>query len=178
MTMRSSPVVRGRPIAFEFRPALKAHRGRLLSGGAGRGREVHAGSFLRERRIVLDSALRRKPRELKRILTHELFHFVWLRLGNPRRASWEAVLRDEMAGGVRGELGWSAETLKQTLARADRERRTRRWRMYMCESFCDSAAYLFAAGGRPHEEFTLPASARRARGRWFAASGLAVEIPV
>ena len=77
-------------------PALKARRGKLLSGKTERGREVHAGSFLRRRRIVLDAALKAKPRELARILTHELFHFAWLRLGNPKRREFEDLLRGEI----------------------------------------------------------------------------------
>src|SRR5580698_9823996 len=115
-----SPEVHGQPIGISFTPELRAHRGKLLAGRQSRGREVHAASFLRERRIVLDSALKRKPRELERILTHELFHFVWLRLGNPKRRSYEALLALEMRGGVAGELGWSAELVKGTLRRTDR----------------------------------------------------------
>lgn len=176
-----SPTIRGRPIAITFLPALKAHRGRLHSGESERGREVHAGSFLRTRRIVLDSDLRQHPRELARILTHELFHFAWLRLGNPKRGAWEYLVRREITGAVRGELGWSAESLKHTLTSADHQRRSRRWREYICESFCDSGAYLFSrhpGESRPHDEFTLPAAARRARRQWFAATGLTREISV
>ena len=172
-----SPRVEGRPIAIVFRPALKAYRGKLLSGAAARGKEVHAAGFLRRRQIVLDVALRDKPRELERILTHELFHFTWLRLGNPRRRSWEDLLRREIASRVKGELGWSAELAKSAVTRSDRIRRARPWREYLCESFCDSAAWLFHSRSR-HAEFTLPASARHARRRWFAAMGLTREIPV
>jgi len=172
-----SPEVRGLPIEIAFLPALRAHRGKLLSGHAGAGREVHAGSFLRQRRIVLDAALKKKPRELERILTHELFHFAWLRLGNPKRRSYEDVLRREFRAGVKGELGWSAECAKTAIARADATRRTRRWRQYVCESFCDSGAWLFAGAGR-HEEYTLPASARRARRGWFEQTRLTRQISV
>jgi hypothetical protein len=172
-----SPEVRGSPIEITFLPNLKVRRGRLLSGKNERGKEVHAGSFLRERRVVLDSALRKRPRELRRILTHELFHFAWVRLGNPRRREWEALLRREIRGGVRGELGWSAESVKAALTRADRVSRSRRWREYVCESFCDSGAWLFASRGR-HEEFTLPASARRARRECFDRLRLDHEISV
>src|SRR5580692_6408755 len=129
-----SPQVRGSPIEITFLPDLKARRGKLESGESGRGKEVHAGSFLRQRRIVLDSALRRRPRELRRVLTHELFHFVWLRLGNPRRREWEALLRSEIERDVQGELGWSAELIKAALTRSDRVKRSRRWREYVCES--------------------------------------------
>jgi hypothetical protein len=171
------PEVRGLPIEVTFLPALKAHQGKLLSGKAEQGREVHAGSFLRQRRIVLDAALKNRPRELARILTHELFHFVWLRLGNPKRHSYEALLRGEIQNRVEGELGWSAESMKETLRSRDRVRRTRRWREYVCESFCDSGAWLLTGRGR-HEEFTLPAAARRARRKWFEQTRLTREISV
>src|ERR1700724_767682 len=104
-----SPKVRGLPIEITFLPELKARSGSLFSGKAGRGREVHAGSFLRQRRVVLDAALKTQPRALARILTHELFHFAWLRLGNPKRRRFEDMLHGEMRKRVRGELGWSAE---------------------------------------------------------------------
>ena len=160
-----SPEVHGQPIHVTFVPELKAHRGKLLTGREARGREVHAASFLRERRIVLDAALKKKPRELERILTHELFHFAWLRLGNPKRWSYEELLEAEIRGRIPGELGWSAERTKGTLDRADRVQRSRRWREYVCESFCDSGAWLLSA--HRHAEFTLPAPARRARREWF-----------
>jgi hypothetical protein len=172
-----SPEVRGLPIEIAFLPAPRAHRGRLLSGDAAAGREVLAGSFLRQRRIVLDAALKRQPRELARILTHELFHFAWLRLGNPKRRSYEDLLRREFRSRVKGELGWSAEGAKTSLTRADSVRRTRRWREYVCESFCDSAAWLFG-GARRHVEFTLPPPARRARRAWFGQARLTRQISV
>lgn len=171
-----SPEVRGRPIEITFRPELRAHRGKLLSGDTA-GREVHAASFLRQRRIVLDAALKKQPRELTRILIHELLHFAWLRLGNPKRLAYEELLRRECAARVKGELGWSAEVAKIALARRDSVRRTRRWREYVCESFCDSGAWLLA-GVRLHEEFTLAASARRARRVWFEQTQLTRQISV
>jgi hypothetical protein len=172
-----SPKVRGLPIEITFLPALRVRRGKLLSGESERGREVHAGSFLRQRRIVLDAALKTQPRELERILTHELFHFAWLRLGNPQRRGFEDLLQREIRKRVRGELGWSAERLKVALSRADRARRTRAWREYVCESFCDSAAWLLSRSGR-NPEFTLPAPARRARRAWFEQARLNAEISV
>jgi hypothetical protein len=120
---------------------------------------------MRQRKIVLDRALLDTPREFGRILAHELFHFVWLRLGNPVRHDWERLLAAEIRSGARGELGWSAESRKRALSRADRVRRTRRWREYICESFCDTAAWMLSAGR--HAEFTLAAAARRARRQWF-----------
>jgi hypothetical protein len=155
-------------------PALRAHRGRLVSGGR-EGAEVHAGAFLRKRVIVLDAELLERPRELARIFIHELFHFVWLRLGNPARRSFEELLRAEIRRGARGELGWSAEWRKLKLSTADHRKRTRRWRQYVCESFCDSAAWLLAGTSR-HSEFTLGRADRERRRRWFStvmpASGL------
>ncbi len=171
-----SPEVCGLPIEITFQPALRAHRGKLLSGDS-RGREVHAASFLRQRRIVLDAALKKQPRELTRILLHELFHFAWMRLGNPKRRSYEDLLRRELTTRVKGELGWSAESAKKALTRVDWARRTRRWREYVCESFCDSGAWLLA-GARRHEEFTLPSSARRTRRVWFEHAQLTRQISV
>lgn len=130
-------------------------------------RRVHAGSFLRERRISLDPGLCRLPQEFSRILVHELFHFVWLRIGNRRRQSFEAMIHRECGAGVRGELGWSAERRKETLREQDVERRTRAWRLYCCESFCDTAAWIYSGLSR-HDEFTLEAAARVFRRQWFA----------
>lgn len=159
------PLLEGRAVRVEFRPELTALRGKLLSG-AGRGTPVLGGSFLRKRLIVLDSGLRRTPRQLARILVHELFHFVWLRLGNPARRQYEKLVRAEFDRRVRGELGWSAEWRKTQLSARDPGGRTRRWREYACESFCDTAGYLYSGIGR-YNEGTLPASARQARRKWL-----------
>jgi len=172
-----SPEVRGLPIDIAFLPAPRARRGKLFSGSTARGREVHAGSFLRQRRIILDAALKKKPRELERILTHELFHFAWLRLGNPKRRSYEELLQRELRNQVKGELGWSAECAKAALTRGEAVRRTRRWREYVCESFCDSGAWVFA-DSRRHEEFTLSLAARRIRRGWFEKTRLTRQISV
>jgi hypothetical protein len=172
-----SPEVNGRPIEITFAPALRAHRGKLLSGKPGPGKQVHAASLIRQRRIVLDAALRKKPAELKRILIHELFHFAWVRLGNPVRRSFEDLLRKEVGERARGELGWSAEHLKVALRRQDCVLRTRRWREYVCESFCDTAAWRLGGVSR-HEEFTLPAGSRRHRGAWFERTRLTSRISV
>lgn len=161
-----SPVIEGRPIRIEF------HANPTDARGA-----VHSGTFLHERRMVIDAALKRRPRELARIFVHELFHFAWVRLGNPRRRSWEGLLARELGEGAGGELGWSAEWRKDALAPHHRRARTRRWREYCCESFCDTAAYLFAGAGR-HAEFTLDARFRAARRRWFAASGVTKRISI
>jgi hypothetical protein len=152
-------------LRVSFRPGLRASRGKLAPAG-GPGVEVHAGSFLRKREIVLDAGLLASPRELARILIHELFHFVWLRLGNPGRRSYEALIAREIRERIPGELGWSAEWRKRRLTARDRSERTRRWREYVCESFCDTAGWLLGGGGR-HEEFTLDRRCRTRRRRWF-----------
>ena len=144
---------------------MRVRRDELLSG-EGAGFAVHAGAFPRRREIVLDSGLLARPRELVRILTHELFHFAWVRLGNPARLSYENLLVSEIRLGARGELGWSAEWRKAALSANDRRRRTRRWREYVCESFCDTASWLF--GGSPgHAEHTLAVPFRKRRRMWF-----------
>jgi len=172
-----SPEIEGLPIGIEFAPQLRAHAGKLLIGNGQRGREVHAGTFLRERRIVLDAALKGKTAELGRILVHELFHFVWLRLGNPKRRSFEDLLQRELRDRAPGELGWSAEHLKIGLHRGDCVNRTRRWRQYACESFCDTAAWLFSGIAR-HGEFTLPSAQRHERRDWFRRTQLTRRISV
>jgi hypothetical protein len=69
----------------------------------------------------------------------------------------------------RGELGWSAEWRKLKLNPADARLRSPKWKRYARESFCDSAAFLYA-GLKTHDEFTLPAASRRARKLWFQRS--------
>jgi hypothetical protein len=123
---------------------------------------LHAGSFLRDRCMTLHCT----RAELPRIFVHELFHFAWIRLGNPARHGFERVLADEYRASAAGELGWSAEWRKRKLRRADVRDRTRRWREYCCESFCDTAAWLYSGIGR-HEEFTLDARFRPRRRAWF-----------
>jgi hypothetical protein len=124
---------------------------------------VHAGAFPRERRIALGCT----RAELPRVFVHEVAHFIWLRLGNPARFRYEDLVRAEMAASARGELGWSAQWRKDALRAADVDGRTRHWREYACESFCDTAAWLYSAVRR-HEEFTLGARWRRQRREWFA----------
>ena len=131
------------------------------------GDAAHAATFVRERQMVLEEALRADADEFARIFVHELFHFVWLRLGNPKRRSYERVIAGELQRGVRGELGWSAEWRKNRLDPRDWKQRTRRWREYCCESFCDTAAWRYA-GVKKHREFTLAGAARAVRGEWFA----------
>ena len=146
------PPLEGRPLAIEGAAGLGARRG-----------PVHAGSFVRERRIAFDCT----SREFPRIFVHEIFHFVWVRLGNPKRIAYERLLAQEIRAGARGELGWSAERRKRGLRPEDAAGRGRRWREYCCESFCDTAAWLYA-GIRRHAEFTLARRCARQRAQWFA----------
>ncbi len=153
------------PLTVSFLPGLRSSRRRLYSGGKV-GEEVHAASTLNKRTIVLDRALLSSPSELRRIVTHELFHFAWIRLGNPARRDWEAMVASECDAGGRGELGWSAEWRKRELTEADRQERSLLWRDYVCESFCDTAAWLLT-GARPHDEATLGGRNSRRRAEWF-----------
>jgi hypothetical protein len=151
-------------VKIDFRPNLRARRGKLLTGDGADGQPVHAGAFLKQRHITLDSALLDDAPELMRILTHELFHFVWRRLDNTTRREWEQLLAGE---NTTHDLGWSAEHRRQRLTPADSRRRTKAWREYCCEAFADTAAWLYSPPGWPHEEFSLPAAARRQRKQWF-----------
>ena len=150
--LRRLPRLAGGPIRIERRPGLRDRHG-----------PVHAGAFLRERRIAFDC----RAGEFARILVHEVFHFVWLRLGNARRRSYEKLVGGEIAAGGPGELGWAAEYRKRDLHADDARQRSRRWREYCCESFCDTAAWLYSGAGA-HEEFTLGRRHRARRRQWFA----------
>jgi len=163
--VRRLPPAHGDPILVRFVRDLSGHG------------PIHAGSLLRERRMLLETSLAADPAEFTRIFVHELFHFVWLRLGNPRRLTYERLLIREIAAGAKGELGWSAEWRKDALAPSERRLRTRRWREYVCESFCDSAAWQYADAGH-HPEFTLVARFRPARREWFAAAIVSNGISV
>ena len=122
--------VTGRPIEVRYRDHLSDTAGN----------PAHAATFIRQRLIVLDRELLRNTNEHQRILIHEIFHFVWVRTGNEKRRAWEALLRSEWQAKARGEAGWSAEWRKRKLTPIDLKRRTRKWREYCCESFCDTAA--------------------------------------
>jgi hypothetical protein len=162
---RKLPQLCGRRIHVSFKPCLTAHRGKLLSKSI-KGDAVYAGAFLRKRRIVMDDDMLRTPRILERIFVHEVFHFVWLRLGPRIRASFEELVASELDRTARGELGWSSESLKLKMTADDRVQRSRLWRDYICESFCDTAAWLFGTT-RHYSEMTLARRYREARRRWF-----------
>jgi hypothetical protein len=149
--LRRLPAVSGAPIRIQNAQGLQDRRG-----------PIHAGAFLRERRIVFDCT----AAEFPRIFVHELFHFIWLRAGNPMRRGYEGLLAVENRAGAAGELGWSAEWRKQRLCAVDIGSRTGRWREYCCESFCDTAAWAYS-GVRRHPEFTLSARFRASRRKWM-----------
>lgn len=139
---------------------------------------MHAASYIRKRRIVLDTDLEQNPRELARILVHELFHFVWVRLGNAVRRSYEALVIEECRQRARGEMGWSAESRKRSLPRGRKAlTNSRLWREYLCESFCDTAACIYS-GVRRHPEYTLAARHRKRRCEWFREAFGGRMIPI
>jgi hypothetical protein len=106
---------------------------------------------------------------LRLIVVHEIFHFVWTRLSNAVRKEFADLLLHELEHGARGELGESA-SVKKTLLAGPREcYKTRLWRDYVSESFCDTAAWLYA-GVKRHESFTLKNRWRKRREAWFQAA--------
>lgn len=149
--LRRIPPVAGEPIRIQTVRGLRDRYG-----------AVHAGGFLRERRIAFNCTRAKFPR----IFVHELFHFAWLRVGNPVRRSFEELLLGERSARARGELGWSAEWRKRELVESDAALRSRRWREYCCESFCDTAAWRYS-GVKRHREFTLATPFRNSRKLWF-----------
>jgi len=156
------PAIVGRPIRVEMRPSL----GPFL-----------AAASIPRRIILLDEEVLGERGDFERILVHELFHFVWVRLSNPQRRDWERLLGSELERDARGELGWSAEWRKTKLTGRDRPLRTARWRRYACESFCDTAAWRFA-GLRSHGEFTLATRFRRIRRQWFKRNVEAAAVQI
>ncbi len=170
------PDLKGRAIGIRFLPALSAGSRKLYSNRS-YGQPVYAGTFIRKRRIVLDLELAGKRNELARILTHELFHFAWARMGNPKRWSYENLLRREWKQRARGELGWSAELRKSSLSSHAPRNGHPKWRDYACESFCDTAAWLYSGISR-HPEFTLAERHRRLRADWFRDIFQGRQIPI
>lgn len=160
----SLPELTGGPIQVQVLPKLTAYRGKLLSGTEARGIPVHAASFIRRREIVLEAELLSRRRKLRLITLHEIFHFVWARLGNCNRREYAALLRAEALRHARGELGESSDRQKSLLQAG--EWKATAWNYYVCESFCDTAAWLYA-GIRHHKEFTLAARWRERRRSWF-----------
>jgi len=145
------PALSGRPIRVELHDSLGYHL---------------AATNIRRRLILLDREVLDMCGDFERILMHEIFHFVWVRLSNSVRRDWERLLTAEIAHRAAGELGWSAEWRKHQLKPRSATLRTIAWRHYACESFCDSAAWMFA-GLRSHEEFNLAPRFRRMRRAWL-----------
>ena len=145
------PPLSGRPIRVFIRRSLGPHL---------------AATSIPKRLILLDAEVLAVRGDFERILVHEIFHFVWVRLSNAARRSWEQILAQELKRKAAGELGWSAEWRKTALHPSDVRARSPRWLRYACESFCDTAAWLYA-GLRTHNEFTLAASVRPSRRAWF-----------
>lgn len=168
--------MKGRAIRIRFLPGLSAGRRKLYSN-RDRGQPVHAATFIRKRRIVLDLELAAKPKELARILTHELFHFAWVHMGNQVRRSYLDLLHREWKQRARGELGWSAELRKCVLSGNPGSGAHPKWRDYACESFCDTAAWLYSGIAR-HQEFTLAPRHRKRRTEWFHATFQGRRIPI
>ena len=164
MPLRSSAIGAVRhslPEFFDGKPVPVRYRRNLRDIA---GNPAHAATSISQRFILLDPSLKRQAKEHRRILLHEYFHFAWVRLGNQRRRAWEMHLANEWRSGGRGEAGWSAEWRKQKLTAEDVIHRTKRWRDYCCESFCDTAAWIT---GGIDSEVTLARTRRRARISWF-----------
>lgn len=168
-TWTGLPLHASNPVRVTFLPKLTAHGGKLLSG-TDCGTPVYAASFIRQRRIVLETGLLSTPAALRFIFVHELFHFAWLRLGNTRRAEYSTLLTRELDGKARGELGESS-AVKKAEVRFERNicPQSQVWRDYLCESFCDSAACLFG-GGPVHDGVKLANTWTVLRRDWFLQS--------
>lgn len=91
---------------------------------------------------------------------HELFHFVWVRLGNAKRASYAELLAAERRANAHGELGESAAVQKAANSQT---------RGYVCESFCDTAAWLYTPAPN-NSHANLGKRWRDGRKAWFAAN--------
>ena len=105
--LRRMPLMEGLPVRIHWIQGLLDRHG-----------PVHAGSFLRERRIAFDCT----RTELPRIFVHEVAHFIWLRLGNPARLRYEDVVRAEIAARAQGRTGVERGVAKGCARRARRRR--------------------------------------------------------
>ncbi len=161
------PALFGSPIHISAQSRLTAHRGKLLSGRPELGTPVYAATFIRERRIVLESEVLDHPETLPLIAIHEIFHFVWTGLGNRARHEYSELLRCEWEQRAKGELGESSSLKKERLrpGRFD-PLSSRAGRDYACESFCDTAAAIYS-GVADSNWFTLAQRWKKRRERWF-----------
>lgn len=166
-TWTGLPLEAGRPVQVAFLPELTAYRGKLLSGVADRGTPVHAATYIRERRIVLETSLLSDPSALRFIFVHEVFHFAWVRLGNRKRDEYSQLLLGEIARKARGELGESSAVKKEEIRqKTEGLPQSALWRDYICESFCDSAACIFT-GAPVHDGEKLGKAWTAIRRDWF-----------
>jgi hypothetical protein len=127
---------------------------------------VYAASFIRRHRIVLEEDLFEDETLLHLILIHELFHFVWPRLGNSIRDDFSRMILAEVNGHARGELGESSGTFKEAVLHRKEGPGSRAWKYYVCESFCDTAAWFFSGVGQ-HQQFQLDQRWTKRRAQWF-----------
>jgi hypothetical protein len=114
---------------------MRAYRGKLQVG-PGPGDEVFAASFIPRREIVFDSDLLAHAPDFVNIVAHEIYHFVWRRLPNAERANWSELLAAEkrvMHTGLSSRLRFEAWREAES---------PRRWKDYVCEAFCDTAAAM------------------------------------
>lgn len=107
-----------------------------------------------------------EPRDLRLIFAHEIYHFAWWRLGSNRRAEYDSLLRAELAASARGELGESSSVAKREHVSRECPNGGNSWKQYVCESFCDTGAWLFS-GVDELRNFQLAAKWRIKRASWF-----------
>jgi hypothetical protein len=122
-------------LTIRFASRLRAHRGKL-EFGPGPGDEVFAASFLTRREIVFDEALLQHAPEFLNIFAHELYHFVWRKLANADRVAWEQLLKAEkrpIHAGLSSRVAYERHCDQPN---------AKKWKHYLCEAFCDSAAAL------------------------------------
>jgi len=127
---------------------------------------VHAATFIPQRRIVLEQELLADPALLRLILTHEILHFAWRRLGNTWRREYQELLAFECERRARGELGESAAVAKEKVVEEDWRLGSAASRQYACESFCDTGAWILGGVDR-HPSFRLSMKWRERRAAWF-----------
>lgn len=165
-TWMGLPLSCGDSIRVAVLPELTAYRGKLLTAQS-RGSPVHAATFIRQRKIILETALLASADRLRLIFAHEVFHFVWVRFANSSRRVFSELLSTEIGKGARGEIGESSGVKKaQVLARHPHSQNSALWRDYVCESFCDSAA-AFLSGAKKIDDSTLAKSWTALRRRWL-----------
>ena len=122
--------------------------------------------------MVFEAGLLSNPAALRFIFVHELFHFVWVRLGNKKRDEYSRLLASEFANKARGELGESSAVKKAELRiRPALSRASKIWRDYVCESFCDSAACIFT-DGPVHDGCKLGKGWTALRREWFVGNSI------